>query len=189
MPPAKKSRAFPTGNALLYIDCIAMVRLAIPNTGIIVSTREPGDLWKQACDAGASQLYTGSLANPYESWTEAPNQQVPFPDQSESHLDEVVRYFVETAHHLPAFCAACGRMGRTGQEFMEMVRNCGMSSQCWPNACASLYEYLLHYATPRTRDLGEKLIKAKLGEMSSSEREIAERLLGFVRNGRLDEFV
>ena len=84
---------------------------------------------------------------------------------------------------------ACGRMGRTGHDFMEMVRNCGMSSQCWPNACASLYEYLLHYATPRTREMGEQLIQTKLGEMSSSEREIAERLMGFVRNGRLDEFV
>lgn len=172
-----------------YLDCVALTRLAIPNTGIIVSTREPGGLWRDACNVGASQVYTGSLANPYESWSEVPGQQVPFPTVEDCHIEETVRYLVEEAHRMPSFCTACPRLGRSGKEFMEMVQNCGMSSQCWPNSVASLLEFLLHYATPRTRQLGEALIDEKLKSMNEAERTLADRLMRQVRNGRLDEFV
>ena len=72
---------------------------------------------------------------------------------------------------------------------MSMVRECGMRSQCSPNSIASFEEFLLNYATPYTREVGERLIARKLPQMSDVERGAAERLLQKVKSGRMDEFI
>lgn len=172
-----------------FLRCVAITRLAIPYTGIILTTKEPAGLWREGCNTGASQLVTGSLANPYESWADAPGEKAPFPIGEETHLDEVVRFLLEEARHLPSFCTACPRLGRTGKEFITMVAEGAIKSQCGPNSLASFLEFLLNYATPYTRELGEKLIKEKLAVMPVSERGAAERLLQKVRSGRVDEFI
>lgn len=172
-----------------FLRCVAITRLAIPYTGILLTTREPAGLWRDACNAGCSQLLTGSVANPYESWTDAPGEKVPFPIGEECHLDEVVRFLLEEARHLPSFCTACPRLGRSGGEFISLVRAGNIKSQCGPNSIASFMEFLLNYATPYTRQLGEKLIAEKLEQMGEHERGAAERLLQKVRSGRLDEFI
>ncbi|WP_165178094.1 [FeFe] hydrogenase H-cluster radical SAM maturase HydG [Desulfovibrio sp. ZJ369] len=172
-----------------YLRCVAIMRLAVPYTGIVLTTKEPAGLWRDGCNAGCSQLLTGSVANPYESWTEAPGEKVPFPIGEDCHLDEVVRFLLEEARHLPSFCTACPRLGRSGSEFLSMVQECGMKSQCGPNSIASFMEFLLNYATPYTRQLGEKLIAEKLDGLPEQERGAAERLLQKVRSGRMDEFI
>ena len=172
-----------------YLRCVALVRLALPYAGIILTTKEPAGLWRDGCGAGASQLLTGSVANPYEGWTVAPGQQVPFPLGEDCHVDEVVRFLLEDARHLPSFCAACPRLGRRGEEFLAMVRECGMKGQCGPNSAASFMEFLLHYATPYTRVQGERLLEEKLGRMSLHERRASDRLLKKVRAGCMDEFI
>ncbi len=172
-----------------YLRCVAIARLAIPYTGIVLTTREPAGLWRNGCNAGCSQLLTGSVANPYESWHEAPGEKVPFPIGEDCHVDEVVRFLLEEARHLPSFCTACPRLGRSGPEFLSMVQECGMKSQCGPNSIASFMEFLLNYATPYTRQLGEKLIAEKLEGLPGAERGAAERLLQKVRSGRMDEFI
>lgn len=172
-----------------FLRCVAITRLAIPYTGIILTTREPAGLWRGGCNAGCSQLLTGSVANPYESWAEAPGEKTPFPVGEETHLDEVVRFLLEEAKHLPSFCTACPRLGRSGKEFITMVAEGAIKSQCGPNSLASFLEFLLHYATPYTRELGEKVIREKLAVMDSHERGAAERLLQKVRSGRTDEFI
>ena len=172
-----------------FLHCVAVTRLAIPYAGIILTTREPSGLWREACGTGCSQLLTGSLANPYESWVEAPGEKTPFPIGEETHLDEVVRFLLEDARHLPSFCTACPRLGRSGGEFISMVSQGDIKSQCGPNSLASFMEFLLNYATPYTRQLGEKLINEKLEQMDEHERGASERLLQKVRSGRMDEFI
>lgn len=172
-----------------YLRCVAIARLAIPYAGIILTTKEPAGLWRDGCSAGASQLLTGSVANPYSNWLDEPGHKVPFPIGEDCHVDEVVRFLLEEARHLPSFCAACPRLGRSGEEFLSMVRECGMKSQCGPNSAASFLEFLLHYATPYTRAMGEQLLAEKMGKMPPVEHGAAERLLTKVRAGRVDEFI
>lgn len=172
-----------------YLKCVAIARLAVPSAGIILTTKEPAGLWRSGCNAGASQLLTGSVANPYSDWFEGPNHKIPFPIGEDCHVDEVVRFLLEEARHLPSFCAACPRLGRRGEEFLSMVRECGMKSQCGPNSAASFLEFLLHYATPYTRMMGESLLAEKMEKMTTSEHGAADRLLNKVRAGRVDEFI
>ena len=172
-----------------FLRAVAITRLAIPYTGILLTTREPAGVWREACNIGCSQLLTGSVANPYESWTDAPGEKAPFPIGEECHLDEVVRFLLEEARHLPSFCTACPRLGRSGQEFISLVRNGSIKSQCGPNSIAGFMEFLINYATPYTRQLGEKVIAEKLEQLPEHERGAAERLLQKVRSGRMDEFI
>ncbi len=172
-----------------FLYRVAVVRLAIPYTGILLTTREPAGIWKEACNAGCSQLLTGSVANPYESWNNAPGERAPFPVGEDTHLDEVVRFLLEEAQHLPSFCTACPRLGRNGSEFITMVRDGDIKHLCSPNSLASFMEFLLNYSTPYTRRLGENLLNEKLNQMNEQERGAAERLLQKVRSGRMDEFI
>ena len=114
---------------------------------------------------------------------------VPFPIGENCHVDDVVSFLLEEARHLPSFCTACPRLGRSGVDFLSMVRECGMKGQCGPNSIASFLEFLLHYATPATRRLGEALIEEKLAAMSEPDKGAAVRLLQKVRAGRVDEFI
>ena len=172
-----------------YLRCVAITRLAVPYAGIILTTKEPAGLWRDGCSAGASQLLTGSVANPYGNWIDEPGQPVAFPIGEDCHVDEVVRFLLEEARHLPSFCAACPRLGRRGEDFLSMVRECGMKNQCGPNSAASFQEFLLHYATPYTRMMGEQLLAEKLEKMTTVEHGAANRLLAKVRAGRIDEFI
>lgn len=173
-----------------YVRCVAILRLAIPHVGIILTCREPSQLWRSGCDAGGSQLLTGSVANPYESWVLNPGAgEVPFPIGEDCHVDEVVRYLSEDAVHMPSFCTACPRLGRSGNEFVGMVCSGGMQSQCEPNSIASFEEYLLGYATPITRAQGEALINDRISRMDEHARRNSEKLLQKVKSGRRDEFI
>lgn len=187
-PGCQMEAPYPVSDAD-YLRCVTITRLAIPYTGIVLTTKEPAGLWRDGCNAGGSQLLTGSVANPYNGWTEVPGQKVPFPASEDCHVDEVVRFLLEDARHLPSFCAACPRLGRIGHDFLGMVQEGGMKSQCGPNSMASFMEFLLNYATPYTRQMGEKLIAEKLENMPEHERGAAERLLQKVKSGRVDEFI
>lgn len=173
-----------------YLRCVAITRLALPTVGLILTTREPSGLWRNGCSVGASQLITGSLANPYHDWNEdAGEHGVLFPMSENLHVDEVVRFLLEECRHLPSFCTACPRLGRVGTEFNTIASDCGMRSQCGPNSIASFMEFLLHYATPYTRGLGDRLIAEKLRELTDGERMAAVRMLQKVLAGRVDEFI
>ncbi|MDR2054613.1 MAG: radical SAM protein [Desulfovibrio sp.] len=172
-----------------YLRCIAITRLAVPHAGIVLTTREPSGIWRRGCGVGASQLLTGSVANPYDDWTRATGSKIPFPLGEDCRVDEVVSFLLEEARHLPSFCAACPRLGRRGADFLSLVREYGIGNLCGPNSAASFLEFLLRYATPRNRPLGESLLAEKLDNMSDHERGAAERLLAKVRSNCLDEFI
>lgn len=173
-----------------YKRVVAITRLAIPHAGIILTTKEPSHMWRWGCDVGCSQLLTGSVANPYESWNmNLKDGEVGFPLGEYTHLDDIIHFLTEEADHLPSFCTACPRLGRSGSEFLEMVCSGGMQSQCGPNSIASFEEYLMGYATPFTKERGEEIIIKKLAQLGDQERGATERLLAKVRAGRVDEFI
>lgn len=174
-----------------YLHAVAIMRLAVPYTGIVLTTKEPADLWRQGCGCGCSQLMTGSVANPYANFTaNSKDGEVKFPIGEDCHVDEVVSFLLEEAEHMPSFCTACPRLGRSGQSFLKIVREDGtIASQCGPNAIATFSEYLFHHATPHTREEGERLLRAKLASMPEHYRGAADRLLQKIAVGRMDEFI
>ena len=129
------------------------------------------------------------MANPYRGRTQTQGEKIPFPPGEDCQVDEVVHFLLEEARHLPSFCTACPRLGRRGADFISLVREYGMKNLCGPNSVASFVEFLLRYATPRNRTLGEALLAEKLDKMSDHERGAAERLLAKVRSNCLDEFI
>ena len=171
-----------------YLRCVAITRLAIPYTGIILTSKEPANLWRDGCSVGASQILTGSVANPYASWSEG-SEKIPFPLGEECHVEEVVRFLLEDARQLPSFCTACPRIGRQGSLFTSMVRDGEMKNQCGPNSMSTFLEYLLHYASAETKRLGLRLIDDKLASMPELTRRRAKILLEGIKRGKNDEFV
>lgn len=188
-PGARYTAPYPLRDAD-YLRCVAITRLALPTAGLSLTTREPSGLWRNACSVGASQLITGSLANPYHDWNDdAGDYGIRFPMSEDLHVDEVVRFLLEECRHLPSFCTACPRLGRVGADFNAIASESGIRSQCGPNSIASFMEFLLHYATPYTRGLGDRLIAEKLRALTDSERMAAVRMLQKVLAGRVDEFI
>jgi 2-iminoacetate synthase len=162
---------------------VAILRIAVPYTGIIMSTRETARIRQETFALGVSQISAGSRTNPggYAEG-EAAGQ---FSLGDHRPLDEVVRD-VARLGYVPSFCTACYRLGRTGKEFMALAKPGDIKAHCDPNALATFLEYLLDFATPGTRAAGERLIAAALAEMDARPRSVGERLLAAIRAGERD---
>ena len=172
-----------------YLRCVAITRLAVPYTGIILTSKEPHGLWREGCGAGASQLLTGSVANPYTTAEVLPGEKLPLPLGEECHVEEIVRFLLEDARQLPSFCAACARIGRKGSLYTKMVSQGHMRTQCGPNSISTFMEYLQTYAAPDTKRIGLRLINEKLAKMTDLEQKRAKRLMERIIKGTHDEFV
>jgi len=169
---------------------VAILRLAVPYTGIILSTRETPNIRREAFALGVSQISAGSRTNPggYTEGECAPESTEQFSLGDHRSLDEVVRD-VASLGYIPSFCTGCYRLGRTGADFMDLAKPGEIRLHCDPNALSTFLEYLLDYASPETRAGGEAAIEATLATMEGKERAVSERLLGKVREGRRDVFV
>ncbi|MBO4369239.1 MAG: [FeFe] hydrogenase H-cluster radical SAM maturase HydG, partial [Desulfovibrio sp.] len=175
---------FPTPNPVsdaVYMRCIAVARLAIPYTSLIITSKEPAGLWHRACIAGASHLLTGSVANPYEAWQNG-LEHIPFPLGENCHVDEIVRTLFET-NLLPSFCTACPRVGRQGDRFTSLAAIGGLKEHCDINSFTTCLRYLLHIATPETRSVGLKFIEARLASMPEAKRIQTQHALDGIKNG------
>lgn len=167
---------------------VAILRLAVPYTGIIMSTRETAALRKETFSLGVSQISAGSRTNPggYSSGS-------PIDDESQFSLgdhrplDEVIRD-VASMGYIPSFCTGCYRLGRTGADFMDLAKPGDIKSHCDPNAISTFAEYLYDYATPQTREMGEIAIEKFMASMEESSRRQASILLENVRSGKRDQF-
>jgi 2-iminoacetate synthase len=165
---------------------IAVLRLAVPYTGLILSTRERPDMRREAFALGVSQISAGSRTNPAgyaEGEDEAHAGQFSLGDHRT--LDEVVRDVAEHGY-IPSFCTACYRMGRTGQDFMDLAKPGAIKGHCDPNGVSTFAEYLQDFATPETRAVGERAIAAVLAGMAEGPRLRAEAMLAKVRAGTRD---
>jgi 2-iminoacetate synthase len=167
---------------------VAILRLAVPYTGIIMSTRETANMRRETFALGVSQISAGSRTNPggYEEETEDdPSGQFSLGDHRP--LDEVIRD-VASMGYIPSFCTACYRLGRTGQDFMDLAKPGDIKLHCAPNALSSFMEYLRNYASPETKEVGIKLIKTSIDEMDGIARQRAEKLVKRVEEGQDDVY-
>jgi 2-iminoacetate synthase len=169
---------------------VAILRLAVPYTGIIMSTRETARLRSETFALGVSQISAGSRTNPggYAEATDEEGVASQFQLGDHRPLDEVVRD-VASMGFVPSFCTGCYRLGRTGQDFMDLAKPGAIKLHCDPNALSTFVEYLEDYASPETRAVGERLVATMLTTLESKPRLVAERLVRQVREGKRDVFV
>lgn len=165
---------------------VAILRLAVPYTGIIMSTRETAKMRRDTFALGVSQISAGSRTNPggYEEEDEISGQ---FSLGDHRPLDEVIRD-VASMGYIPSFCTACYRLGRTGQDFMDLAKPGDIRLHCAPNGLSSFKEYLQNYASPQTREIGDKLIRETINNMSGIAKQRAEKLVKRVEAGRDDVY-
>ena len=166
---------------------VAILRLAVPYTGIIMSTRETPNIRRETFALGVSQISGGSRTNPggYAEDEEFEAQQFQMGDHRS--LDEVMRDVAELGY-TPSFCTACYRLGRTGRDFMDLAKPGEIRLHCQPNALSSFEEYLLDFASPETQKVGEERIADELAHMDGAERKVAEGQLARVREGKRDVY-
>lgn len=168
---------------------VAILRLAVPYTGIIMSTRENAETRRATFALGVSQISAGSRSNPggYADSADGRNAEQ-FQLGDHRPLDEVVRD-VAALGYTPSFCTACYRLGRTGADFMDLAKPGLIKEHCSPNALSSCMEYLMGYAKPETRRVGEKLVNHELATMPGTIGQTARELVGRVRHHERDVFV
>jgi 2-iminoacetate synthase len=159
---------------------VAVLRLAVPYTGLILTAREPADLRREVLAFGISQIDAGSRIE-LGGYTEVGDAQVMEREQFElgdiRSLDEVMKELMVDGY-VPSFCTACYRLGRTGEHFMEFAIPGFIQNLCTPNALTTLTEYLVDYASDETRAAGMKLVERELQRLPEGQRkaELTERL-------------
>lgn len=167
---------------------VAILRLAVPYTGIIMSTRESASVRRETFALGVSQISAGSRTNPGGYAEGDPLEQAAqFSLGDHRPLDEVVRD-VARLGYVPSFCTGCYRLGRTGKDFMDLAKPGDIKSHCDPNAASTFVEYLEDYASPETRAVGEECLRAALGDMATKPRHAAEVMVQKVRLGKRDVY-
>lgn len=172
----------------IFAKLVACIRISIPYTGMIVSTRETKECRERVLHLGVSQLSGGSktsVGGYAEPETEEEDSSQ-FEVSDNRTLDEVVKWLMELGY-IPSFCTACYREGRTGDRFMQLLKSGQIQNCCHPNALMTLKEYMLDYATPETRELGEKMILAELANIPKEKvRQVAEENLEKIGHGIRD---
>lgn len=158
---------------------IATLRIAVPYTGLILTAREKPELRRDVMDLGVSQIDAGSRIE-LGGYSDAEEDQQLDREQFSlgdvRPLDEVMRELMQDGY-VPSFCTACYRLGRTGEEFMEYAIPGFIQEYCTPNALSTLQEYLVDYASPRTREVGERLIQQEMNKVPESMHdELIDRL-------------
>lgn len=152
-----------------FAKIVACIRIAVPYTGMIVSTRESKACRKQLLELGISQISGGSRTSVGGYYKEEENEDSrQFEVNDNRSLDEVINWLLDL-EYLPSFCTACYRAGRQGDRFMELCKNEQIADFCHPNALMTLEEYLIDYASDDTRKKGEKLIAAELQKPEVAE--------------------
>ena len=165
-----------------FLRLIAILRLSVPYTGLILTAREPEYVRREALGFGVSQIDAGSrieiggyVDSKIKQQQTLEREQFQLGD--ERSLDDVVRQLLEDGY-IPSFCTACYRLGRTGEVFMEYAKPGFIQNLCTPNALSTLEEYLVDYASPQTREIGEKVIARELPRVVSEKRrgDLIEKL-------------
>jgi 2-iminoacetate synthase len=172
----------------IFEKIVMVIRIAVPYTGMIISTRESPKTRAKVLKLGISQISGGSrtsVGGYVEEEAEEDNS-AQFELSDNRTLDEVVRWLISEGY-IPSFCTACYREGRTGDRFMQLCKSGQISNCCLPNALMTLKEYLVDYASEETRELGEKLIQKQLQNIPHEKvRSIAAQNLVDIESGKRD---
>ena len=150
-----------------FCKIVACIRIAVPYTGLIISTRESKSCREKLLALGVSQISGGSKTSVggYDNPTEDDEDSAQFEISDKRTLDEVVNWLMKLGY-LPSFCTACYGSGRTGDKFMEICKKQQIHNFCHPNALLTLKEYLTDYAKDETKQTGEKLIQKEINNIS-----------------------
>lgn len=173
-----------------FAKIVACIRIAVPYTGMIISTRESQKTRERVLHLGISQISGGSR-------TSVGGYCEPEPEDEKSEqfdvidsrtLDEVVRWLIEM-EYIPSFCTACYREGRTGDRFMSLCKSGQIQNCCHPNALMTLEEYLTDYASPETKALGQKLIDKEVFNVPNEKaRAVVLENLKLIREDNRRDF-
>lgn len=152
----------------IFRKIVAVIRVSVPYTGMIVSTRESQSSRAQVLELGVSQISGGSRTSVggYVTPEVPENNSAQFDVSDTRTLDEVVNWLLRLGY-IPSFCTACYRAGRTGDRFMSLLKSGQIANCCSPNALITLQEYLQDYASPETRELGKQMIERELQHVPS----------------------
>lgn len=171
-----------------FAKLCALIRLSVPYTGMIISTRESKAVREKVIRLGVSQISGASrtsVGGYYEPEPEEENS-AQFDVSDNRTLDEVVRWLMEMGY-IPSFCTACYREGRTGDRFMSLLKAGQIQNCCLPNALMTLKEYLEDYATEPTKVLGEKMLKSELENIPNPKvKKLAAEYIENIHNGKRD---
>ncbi|MBR2029862.1 MAG: [Clostridia bacterium] len=171
-----------------FAKIVACIRVAVPYTGMIVSTRESPKARQRVLELGVSQISGGSRTSVGGYAEPEPQEEnsAQFDVSDHRSLDEVVCWLMKLGH-LPSFCTACYREGRTGDRFMSLCKSGQIHNCCLPNALMTLQEYLQDYASGETKKVGEKLIAKELESIPNEKvKQIVADRLQKIANGERD---
>ena len=172
----------------LFAKIIAIIRIAVPYTGMIMSTRESMEMRARALHLGISQISGASKTSVggYDTEEAEEESSAQFEVDDNRTLDEVVKWLMDMGY-IPSFCTACYREGRTGDRFMTLCKNGQIQNCCHPNALMTLKEYLVDYASDETRAVGQDLITRELTNIPKDKvRQIAEQYIKEIEDGKRD---
>ena len=172
----------------LFAKIVACIRIAVPYTGMIISTRESAETRKKVLQLGVSQISGGSKTSVggYAEEEAEEDNSAQFDVSDQRTLDEVVKWLMEMGF-VPSFCTACYREGRTGDRFMTLLKSRQIVNCCHPNALMTLKEYLEDYASDETKDIGEALIEKELDVITNPVvRKKAEEYICNIHEGKRD---
>ena len=173
----------------MFTKIAACIRIAVPYTGMIISTRESEEVRRKMLQVGISQV-SGASRTSVGGYTEKerPHDTEQFDVSDQRTLDEVVRWLMETGH-IPSFCTACYRAGRTGDRFMSLCKTSQIINCCHPNALMTLTEYLVDYASEETKKIGYKMIEDELKKIPKENvRKTAEENIEAIKNSNRRDF-
>ncbi len=173
-----------------FAKIVAIIRIAVPYTGMIISTRESKSVREKVLRLGISQISGGSRTSVggYVEPEEEEDNSSQFDVSDQRSLDEVVRWLMELGY-IPSFCTACYREGRTGDRFMSLCKNGQIQNCCHPNALMTLKEYLMDYASDKTKEIGDRLIEKELLKIPNEKvRKIASEHINDIENNNKRDF-
>lgn len=173
----------------IFTKIAACIRIAVPYTGMIVSTRENEAVRSKMLRVGISQVSGGSRTS-VGGYTqeERPHDTEQFDVSDQRTLDEVIAWLIDNGH-IPSFCTACYRAGRTGDRFMSFCKSGQILNFCHPNALMTLAEYLVDYAKPETRAKGYEMIERELEKIpNENTRKVARENIELIKNSDKRDF-
>ena len=172
-----------------FAKICALIRISVPYTGMIISTRESQAVREKVLPLGVSQISGASrtsVGGYAEPETEEDITSAQFDVSDNRTLDEVVNWLMKMGH-IPSFCTACYREGRTGDRFMTLCKNMQILNCCHPNALMTLKEYLEDYASPETKEIGDKLIEQELEKIPNPKvKATATEYIHNIKEGKRD---
>lgn len=172
----------------IFEKIVALIRIAVPYTGMIISTRESQEVREKVLKLGISQISGASKTSVGGYSEEEPEEEnsEQFDVSDKRTLDEVVRWLMELSY-IPSFCTACYREGRTGDRFMSLLKSGQIINCCHPNALMTLNEFLEDYASEETKKIGKKIIAEELLTIPNEKvRKIASEHIYDINNGKRD---